>query len=37
MIIGKLDEMILEYERKWGFKSKAIMLKLEKMLELQVE
>ena len=37
MIIGKLDEMILEYQRKWGFKPKAIMLTSEQMLELQVE
>ena len=37
MIIGKLDEMILEYQRKWGFNPKAIMLTSEQMLELQVE
>ena len=37
MIIGKLDEMIWEYQRKWGFNPKAIMLTLEQMLELQRE
>ena len=37
MIIGKLDEMIWEYQRKWGFNPKAIMLTSEQMLELQRE
>ena len=37
MIIGKLDEMILEYQRKWGFNPKAIILTSEQMLELQRE
>ena len=35
MIIGKLDEMIWEYQRKWGFNPKAIMVTSEQMLELQ--
>lgn len=37
MIISKIDKMIWEYQRKWGFNPKAIMLTLEQMLEIQME
>ena len=37
MIIGKLDEMIWEYQSKWGFNPKAIIVTPEQMLELQGE
>lgn len=37
MIIDKLDEMIWEYQSKWGFNPKAIIVTSEQMLELQRE
>lgn len=36
-MISKIDKMIWEYQRNWGFNPKAIMLTLEQMLELQRE
>ena len=34
-MISKIDKMIWEYQRKWGFNPKAIMVTSEQMLELQ--
>lgn len=36
-MISKLDEMIWEYQSKWGFNPKAIIVTSEQMLELQRE
>lgn len=36
-MISKIDKMIWEYQRKWGFNPKAIMVTSEQMLELQRE
>lgn len=34
-MISKIDEMIWEYQSKWGFNPKAIIVTPEQMLELQ--
>lgn len=36
-MISKIDKMIWEYQSKWGFKPKAILVTLEQMLEMQME
>lgn len=36
-MISKIDKMIWEYQSKWGFNPKAIIVTPEQMLELQRE